>query len=118
MTETVMSPRKFTDRNESFHCRHCGFLVQPSAKSCRNHCPNCLYSVHLDVFPGDRDANCGGLMEPIAVEYNSKKGYQIVHNCLLCGKRTKNIAALEDGNQSDSLDTLLSIMSRLPGQKE
>lgn len=56
-------------------------------------------------------------MEPIAVEYNSKKGYQIVHSCLQCGAKTKNIAALEDDIQSDSLDTLLSIMSRLPGQK-
>ena len=25
----------------------------------RNHCPNCLTSLHLDNEPGDRAANCG-----------------------------------------------------------
>lgn len=53
-------------------------------------------------------------MTPVAVEYNSKKGYQIVHICSQCGSMTRNVAALEDENQPDSLEHLLAIMSRLP----
>ena len=34
----------------------------------RNHCPTCLWSRHLDDdAPGDRAAECGSSMEPIAV---------------------------------------------------
>ena len=25
----------------------------------RNHCPNCLYSLHVDIEPGDRESECG-----------------------------------------------------------
>lgn len=102
--------RRFTDRNESFICVNCKAVVLPSSKSCRNHCPSCLHSVHLDVNPGDRSANCGGTMIPIAVDYNSKKGYQIVHECTICGHKQRNIAALDDELQPDSLEQLLRIM--------
>lgn len=109
-----MQGKKFTDINESFTCAHCGEQVLPSSRSCRNHCPHCLHSLHLDVFPGDRAADCGGLMVPVAVHYHSKKGYQIVHECQRCGTRTRNIAALGDELQPDSLDELLRIMSHHP----
>ena len=33
----------------------------------RNHCPNCLSSLHVDEEPGDRASDCGGIMEPVAV---------------------------------------------------
>ncbi|WP_026974843.1 RNHCP domain-containing protein [Alicyclobacillus contaminans] len=102
--------RRFIDRNESFQCGHCGRRVPPSKRSCRNHCPHCLYSVHLDVFPGDRSANCGELMEPVRVEYHSKKGYQIVHRCLRCGHESRNVAALDDELQPDNLEMLLQLM--------
>lgn len=104
------SGRRFHDVNESFACVHCGALVQPSASSCRNHCPTCLYSVHLDVFPGDRAAGCGGVMKPVDVIYHPNKGYQIVHECARCGHRSRNVAALDDRDQPDSLETLLTIM--------
>ena len=29
--------------------------------------PICLWSRHLDVEPGDRSADCGGIMEPLAI---------------------------------------------------
>ena len=55
--------------NEVFKCKNCGREVIPEGAGSdhRNHCPNCLCSVHLDNEPGDREADCGGLMEPIAV---------------------------------------------------
>jgi RNHCP domain len=51
-------------------------------------------------------------MEPVAVEYHTKKGYQIVHQCKACGAKTRNIAALEDEIQPDSLEAILAIMNR------
>lgn len=107
--------RQFTDRNEGFICVHCGMAVLPSSSSCRNHCPHCLHSVHLDRHPGDRGSDCQGLMIPIAVEYHSKKGYQIVHRCERCGVIRKNVAALNDPLQPDELDTLLRIMTGAGG---
>ena len=54
---------------DSFPCRVCGRLVTPegAGSSHRNHRPNCLYSLHVDITPGDRAADCGGIMEPVAV---------------------------------------------------
>lgn len=39
---------------ESFTCKNCGQLVVPEGASTdhRNHCPNCLMSVHVDNEPG------------------------------------------------------------------
>ncbi|WP_067933718.1 RNHCP domain-containing protein [Alicyclobacillus kakegawensis] len=103
--------RRFTVHNESFTCVHCGRLVPPASRTCRNHCPYCLYSVHLDKFPGDRAADCGGLMQPVAVTYHSKKGYQLIHRCLRCGVQRPNRALLDDGNQPDSLEAILALMA-------
>lgn len=52
---------------ESFTCKVCGRLnVSHGAGSKhRNHCSNCLSSLHLDIEPGDREADCGGAMEPL-----------------------------------------------------
>lgn len=55
--------------DEAFTCKRCGRLVVPEGAGSdhRNHCPYCLCSVHLDNAPGDREADCGALMEPIGV---------------------------------------------------
>ena len=83
--------------NTGFICRHCGKEVLPLTDgSYRNHCPFCLYSLHIDITPGDRACECGGLMEPIKIIYNSKKGYQIVHRCQKCGFERKNQTAPND----------------------
>ncbi len=78
---------------EDFVCEKCGFFVEGNGYT--NHCPQCLWSKHVDVTPGDRAAVCGGLMEPIGVE---KKGdeYIIIHKCLQCGLTHPNKAVPED----------------------
>ena len=40
--------------NDSFTCKVCGRLVTPDAAGTdhRNHCPNCLSSLHVDIEPG------------------------------------------------------------------
>ena len=44
--------------NDSFICKVCGRPVVPTGAGSdhRNHCPNCLCSLHLDIEPGDREA--------------------------------------------------------------
>ena len=53
---------KFTEIDEEFICEHCGKKVTKLEYSCRNHCPFCLYSKHLDINPGDRAEKCHGLL--------------------------------------------------------
>lgn len=111
----MAASRRFTVRNEPFQCAHCGAMVHPATSTCRNHCPVCLWSRHVDVHPGDRAADCGGLMRPVRVEYHSRKGYQIVHRCERCGVERRNIALLDDPVQPDQLEAVLALMRQGPG---
>ncbi|MFN2195220.1 MAG: RNHCP domain-containing protein [Anaerolineales bacterium] len=96
--------------NTEFICEHCGTRVEPvTSGSYRNHCPICLYSKHVDELPGDRLNDCGGLMAPVGVTFHTKKGYQIRHRCLKCGKISVNKAALE-GRQPDDLEQIIQLM--------
>ena len=54
---------------DSFTCKICGWPVVSAGAGSnhRNHCPNCLHSIHLDNEPGDRESRCHGRMEPIGV---------------------------------------------------
>ena len=100
-------------RNEGFVCARCRAQVAPLVKgSSRNHCPHCLWSKHVDVVPGDRRANCGGMMGPVAVECDSRRGWMIAHRCTWCGTIRRNKAALNDPAQSDSFETLLKVARR------
>ncbi len=97
-------------RNEGFVCAHCGVKVRPLAKgSSRNHCPHCLWSKHVDVTPGDRTADCGGMMKPVAVEQDARRGWMIVHRCAWCGTIRRNKAALYDPVQPDCFEALLEV---------
>jgi hypothetical protein len=73
--------------------------------SYRNHCPFCLWSVHVDVVPGDRASDCDALMAPIGLEYRGGKGWQVVHRCVRCGAQRVNRVA---GGcvQPDDIETL------------
>ncbi len=88
--------RKFVEVDEAFICEHCGKQVEPLGYSCRNHCPYCLYSKHVDKNPGDRNEECHGTLEPIGLETDSKKGYVIIFRCKKCGVIRKNKAAKDD----------------------
>ena len=81
---------------ENFVCQKCGFRVEGNGYT--NHCPECLWSKHVDVTPGDRAEKCGGLMEPIRVEVKNKE-YTIIHRCTRCGVERPNKAVKEDNFQ-------------------
>lgn len=84
--------------NDSFTCRFCGRLVTPEGASSehRNHCPNCLSSLHVDIEPGDRESDCGGVMEPIGVWVRKGGEWAIIHRCKRCGKLCSNRSAADD----------------------
>jgi DNA-directed RNA polymerase subunit RPC12/RpoP len=88
----------FIARQELFNCNNCGKEIKPLEKgSYRNHCPHCLYSKHVDEEgPGDRLSDCGGMMVPVALDQDGKKGWMVVHECMQCGKRIKNKTAPDD----------------------
>lgn len=46
--------------NEDFECVACGKIINKADKTCRNHCPYCFVSLHVDgEIPGDRASSCG-----------------------------------------------------------
>lgn len=101
--------RRFVKNDEGFVCAHCGKTVLPLGYSSRNHCPSCLWSVHLDINPGDRQSDCGGLMEPVQALPDAKKGYIIVHKCRKCGAVRRCRAAHEAAVQPDDLGLLIKL---------
>lgn len=83
---------------DSFTCKVCGRLVVPGGAGSehRNHCPNCLSSRHLDNEPGDRAADCGGVMEPISVWVRKNGEWAVIHRCKICGALSSNRIAVDD----------------------
>lgn len=83
----------------TFRCGHCRLDVSTRAPGTahRNHCPTCLWSRHLDDdTPGDRAADCGSLMEPIAIGVRGDGEWVIVHRCTGCGELHLNRTAGDD----------------------
>jgi len=96
----------FTVIDEEFICENCGAKVDKLGYSCRNHCPYCLYSKHVDINPGDREEECHGDLEPIGLEIG-KKGYVIVFRCKKCGAIRRNKAA-----EDDNMELLIELSTK------
>ena len=79
-------------------CKVCGRQVGPegAGSSHRNHCPNCLHSLHVDDRPGDRAACCGGIMEPVGVWVRKGGEWAVIHRCRRCGHLSSNRVAADD----------------------
>ncbi|MCR4317247.1 MAG: RNHCP domain-containing protein [Planctomycetes bacterium] len=93
---------KLKRRFESFICEVCGFENDPLSTGTRNHCQECLASLHVDEeTPGDRESTCQGVMIPVSVREDSKKGWIITHRCRACKKRIEN--HISDDDNFDSL---------------
>ena len=98
---------KFTKIDEEFICENCGKKVDKLGYTCRNHCPDCLHSKHVDINPGDRQEACHGLLEPIGLEMSNKKGFVIIFKCKKCGAIRKNKAA-----EDDNTDLLIKLSAK------
>ncbi len=105
-----MDTKRFSKLDESFVCANCGKTVLPLGYTSRNHCPFCLWSVHLDINPGDRASDCGGMLEPVSAVPNTKKGgYTIIHKCRKCGEIRKNKSCHEAKVQPDNLSLIIKL---------
>jgi hypothetical protein len=121
----VQSPRMGTDLparrnplpggNDAFDCVRCGAAVKPlSNGSVRNHCPECLWSLHVDRVPGDRAEACGGLLRPTGLLGSAAAGWTIVFRCESCGAERRNRAADDDPIQPDRWESLVELSARGP----
>ena len=50
----------------------------------------------MDIEPGDREADCGSIMEPIAVWVRKGGEWAIIHRCRRCGALASNRVAADD----------------------
>lgn len=93
--------------DETFKCKHCRRFIGalPSGGHHRNHCPFCLYSLHVDDRrTGDRQSTCRSRMQPIGSFQRRNGEHVLVHRCLGCDfERFNRIAA------DDDFDLVLSL---------
>jgi len=71
-------------RDEAFACLHCGEVVPVGGAQVRDHCPHCLHGRHVDKVPGDRAAQCGGLLIPVDFSVEGRAGVVIGYRCRDC----------------------------------
>ena len=94
---------RFTRRTEDFTCAHCGAAVVGDGYT--NHCPKCLWSLHVDINPGDRAADCDALMCPVGIDQRAGE-WRVVHECVACGHRKAN--RLDPADDQDIVRKLAS----------
>lgn len=102
--------KNFVKNDNGFECVNCGVMVSPLGYTSRDHCPKCLYSVHIDIMPGDRLNDCLGKLVPIGIE-KYKDTFKILYRCEKCGKHVKNIMA-----NDDDMDEIINVSN--VGNKE
>ena len=98
--------KRFNMIDEEFTCINCGKKVNKLGYTARDHCNYCLYSLHVDINPGDRKNNCLGLLTPIDIE-KFKNTYKIIYKCDKCGQIHKNIMA-----EDDDMDKIIEISKK------
>ena len=103
--------KRFLMKDEAFVCANCGYRVEPNGVTSRDHCPRCLFSLHVDLDPGDRANPCRGILEPVSAEPHAKKGFQIVYRCRKCGGIHRNKAALT-GHDPDDMEKIIALTAR------
>jgi hypothetical protein len=85
--------KKFQRKIEDFVCENCGAKIKGNGYT--DHCPKCLWSKHVDINPGDRESDCGGLMEPIGAKIEGKERI-IYYKCTKCKYQHKVKVVPED----------------------
>ena len=91
--------------NETFNCINCWESIPMAIKTCRNHCPHCFTSLHVDGdIPGDRNTACHGKMFPTQY-YLANWTMKILFECETCHKKHQNKRAEDD--EVANLDELI-----------
>ena len=96
-TRLTRPPR--TAEDQAFRCVHCKQCIGApiTGGKHRNHCPNCLWSRHVDLrVPGDRKSDCHAAMEPIGRIVRRNGEQVLLHECRGCGKQDPNRIAADD----------------------
>ena len=106
---SVIQIKRFSKLDEGFICENCGREVPPLGYTSRNHCPYCLHSKHVDINPGDRLNDCGGMLVPIQTMPDPKKGFIIIFRCKKCNKLVRNLAATREGELGDDKNLLIKL---------
>ena len=94
----------------TLNCGNCGqeFSLSVPKGTHRDHCPYCLYSVHIDNKPGDRNAWCGSgthddwtpsKLVPIKTITAKNGNFSIVYQCEKCNAKKVNKAAADDNSE-------------------
>jgi hypothetical protein len=94
--------KRFQRNKEDFICENCKESVKGNGYT--NHCPNCLWSKHVDNFPGDRESKCKSLMKPVKVDVISGD-YILIFECTKCNEKKRNRTA-----DNDNQDKILSLL--------
>jgi DNA-directed RNA polymerase subunit RPC12/RpoP len=89
-------PKRFRRLQEDFRCFNCGTEVKGTGYT--DHCPRCLWSLHVDDNPGDRSSPCRGKMEPVSVIYKNGE-FIINYVCAKCDTKKKFGAAVNDDKE-------------------
>lgn len=97
----------FIKNDNEFICKNCGRKVEKLGYTSRDHCNFCLYSLHVDIMPGDRLNKCRGILKPVNVIETAKKGKVIIYKCQKCGLEVRNIVANDDNE-----DEIYNIVKR------
>lgn len=104
----IREARKNPHQEKQFRCQNCGLLVSTDPELAgvnnRNHCPNCLWSKHVDLNKaGDRKATCQARMQPLALtmkqthkKFAATGELMLIHRCTACGKLSINRIAADD----------------------
>ena len=90
----------FVKNDNEFICVNCNQKVEKLKYTSRDHCNHCLYSIHVDITPGDRANDCKGILVPINVIETSKKGKVIIYRCSKCNKEIRNVVAKDDNQEA------------------
>lgn len=102
--------KSFIKNKEDFTCEQCGFFVQGTGYT--NHCPQCFWSKHVDINPGDRGESCKGLMKPISVQGSTNK-MTITHKCTVC-----NFVRNNKIQKEDNLEKLALVIKKINSQQQ
>jgi hypothetical protein len=99
-----MPAKKFQRKIEDFICEKCG--TKNIGNGFTNHCSNCLWSKHVDINPGDRAETCGGMMQPVKIDFEKGK-YFINFVCTKCGIHKRKIV-----ERGDNFDAVIEIVKK------